>query len=209
MTLAFAATPTVSAGGAGAQPDERWLDLCAGPGGRPRSWPPSPASGRTDRRQRGRPAPGPPGGAGARGRARGRRGACPGRRRTPGRVEEPGAYDRVLVDAPCTGLGALRRRPSPGGAARQGTSRRSRPCSATCSGPPWTPSAPAASWVRHVLPHLAETQLVVKDVLAGRDDVEVLDAAAAVRSIAGTTSRSRTAPTSSSGRTCTGPTRCT
>ncbi|TGJ97032.1 methyltransferase, partial [Actinotalea fermentans ATCC 43279 = JCM 9966 = DSM 3133] len=34
-------------------------------------------------------------------------------------------------------------------------------------------------------PHLAETQLVVKDVLAGRDDVEVLDAAAAVRQIAG------------------------
>lgn len=26
-------------------------------------------------------------------------------------AEEPGAYDRVLVDAPCTGLGALRRRP--------------------------------------------------------------------------------------------------
>ena len=25
--------------------------------------------------------------------------------------DEPGAYDRVLVDAPCTGLGSLRRRP--------------------------------------------------------------------------------------------------
>ena len=85
---------------------------------------------------------------------------------------ESGSFDRILVDAPCTGLGALRRRPEarwrrlpsdlnqlvplqtallaraldlvrPGGVV----------CYATCS------------------PHLAETRAVVDAVLAGRADV--------------------------------------
>ncbi len=34
-------------------------------------------------------------------------------------------------------------------------------------------------------PHLVETQLVVKDVLRRRDDVEVLDTRATVRQVAG------------------------
>jgi 16S rRNA (cytosine967-C5)-methyltransferase len=99
-----------------------------------------------------------------------------------GRTLDTGvAYDRVVVDAPCTGLGALRRRPEarwrrqpsdlegltrlqaellthaldltrPGGVVTY----------ATCS------------------PHLAETRLVVEAVAADRDDVEVLDATAAL-----------------------------
>lgn len=87
---------------------------------------------------------------------------------------EPGSFDRVLVDAPCTGLGALRRRPEsrwrrtaadldvlvplqealltralelvrPGGVVAY----------ATCS------------------PHVRETRDVLDAVLAGRDDVDV------------------------------------
>jgi 16S rRNA (cytosine967-C5)-methyltransferase len=87
---------------------------------------------------------------------------------------EPGSFDRVLVDAPCTGLGALRRRPEsrwrrtpadldglvplqealltralelvrPGGVVAY----------ATCS------------------PHVRETSGVVNAVIAGRDDVDV------------------------------------
>lgn len=91
--------------------------------------------------------------------------------------DEPETYDRVLVDAPCTGLGALRRRPEarwrrqPADLVGLGPLQRdllragieaTRPggviAYATCS------------------PHLSETTFVVRDVLKKRDDVEVLDA---------------------------------
>ncbi len=81
-------------------------------------------------------------------------------------VQEPGRYDRVLLDAPCTGLGALRRRPearwrkSPGDVAEltrlqaaliDSAVRALRPggllCYVTCS------------------PHLAETRVQVGDAL--------------------------------------------
>lgn len=91
--------------------------------------------------------------------------------------DEPETYDRVLVDAPCTGLGALRRRPEarwrrqPSDLVGLGPLQRdlltagieaTRPggviAYATCS------------------PHLSETTFVVRDVVKKRDDVEVLDA---------------------------------
>ncbi|MDN5717199.1 MAG: rRNA small subunit methyltransferase B [Janibacter sp.] len=105
--------------------------------------------------------------------------------------DEPRTYDRVLVDAPCTGLGALRRRPEarwrrqPGDLVGLGPLQRdlltagidaTRPggviAYATCS------------------PHLSETTFVVRDVLKKRDDVEVLDAreqlsAAAIATLTG------------------------
>lgn len=84
---------------------------------------------------------------------------------------EPGGYDRVLLDAPCTGLGALRRRPearwrrSPADLAVLTTLQRELLASALAAVRP-------GGLVAYVTcsPHLAETRLVVADALraAGR-----------------------------------------
>jgi 16S rRNA (cytosine967-C5)-methyltransferase len=86
--------------------DERWLDLCAGPGGKAALLGALAATqgGTLDAVER------------APHRARLTEKACTGLPvtvhtadgREPGL---PGGYDRVLVDVPCSGLGALRRRP--------------------------------------------------------------------------------------------------
>ncbi len=98
--------------------------------------------------------------------------------------DEPGAYDRVLLDAPCTGLGALRRRP-------ESRWRRTPADLATLTGLQRELLDSALDAVRPggvvgyvtCSPHLAETQVVVADVLRRRDDVEMLDAPAVVRDV--------------------------
>jgi 16S rRNA (cytosine967-C5)-methyltransferase len=86
-------------------------------------------------------------------------------------------FDRVLVDAPCTGLGALRRRPearwrkSPMDLATLGPLQRAllhAACDATVSG--------GVIAYATCSPHLAETEFVVSDVLAKRDDLAIIDA---------------------------------
>ena len=92
-------------------------------------------------------------------------------------AEEPGAYARVLVDAPCTGLGALRRRPEarwrrqPADLATLGPLQRDLLRSALDALAPGGVAAYATC-----SPHIAETRFVVTDVLKKRDDVELLDA---------------------------------
>jgi 16S rRNA (cytosine967-C5)-methyltransferase len=89
----------------------------------------------------------------------------------------PGAFGRVLADVPCTGLGALRRRAearwrrSPADVAALGPVQRALLGAALDSAAP-------GGVVAYVTcsPHLAETRDVVTAVLAGRDDVAVLDA---------------------------------
>ncbi|MFG1944589.1 RsmB/NOP family class I SAM-dependent RNA methyltransferase [Nonomuraea sp. NPDC048826] len=89
----------------------------------------------------------------------------------------PGVFDRVMLDAPCTGLGALRRRP-------EARWRRDPSSIAELSGLQRRLLGTALDAVRPggvvayvtCSPHLAETRVVVGDVLARRDDVEQLDA---------------------------------
>ncbi|MBD5787520.1 rRNA small subunit methyltransferase B [Cellulosimicrobium terreum] len=181
VALALAAAPLSTPGGTG----ERWLDLCAGPGGKAAL-------------------------LGALAAQRGARlvanevqphrtrlvtqalaavpaDAVEAVRTGDGRevgTDEPAAYDRVLLDAPCTGLGALRRRP-------ESRWRRTPGDVATLTGLQRDLLASALDAVRPggvvayvtCSPHLAETQVVVSDVLRRRDDVEILDAPAVVRGV--------------------------
>lgn len=149
-------------------PDARWLDLCAGPGGK------AALLAALARRQgaglvAAEVQPHRAGLVAANLRATGGAVIAADGTRPP---FAPGTFDRVLVDAPCTGLGALRRRPEARWRRRPedvpvlvdlqarllaGALDLTRPGGvvlySTCS------------------PVLAETRGVVEAVLAGRDDV--------------------------------------
>jgi 16S rRNA (cytosine967-C5)-methyltransferase len=98
----------------------------------------------------------------------------------------PGAFDRVLADVPCSGLGSLRRRPesrwrrSPGQVAELGPLQRALLSTALDSVRP-------GGVVGYVTcsPYVAETSAVLTDVLAGRTDLEVLDAPALLPEVTG------------------------
>jgi 16S rRNA (cytosine967-C5)-methyltransferase len=91
--------------------------------------------------------------------------------------DEPGTYDRVLVDAPCTGLGALRRRPearwrrTTADIVELGGLQRALLVSAIEATKPGGVIGYATC-----SPHLAETRFVVSDVTKKRQDVEIVDA---------------------------------
>jgi 16S rRNA (cytosine967-C5)-methyltransferase len=101
-------------------------------------------------------------------------------------TDEPGAFDRVLVDVPCTGLGALRRRPEarwrrqPADLAALAPLQRALLASALDAVRP-------GGVVAYVTctPHPAETLAVVDDVLRRRQDVAADDAPALVAAAAG------------------------
>lgn len=180
VTLAFVETPVEGA-------DARWLDMCAGPGGKAallgalaaergsRVVANESQAHRTELVRRSMQAV--------------PRNAVEEIRTGDGReigAEEPGGYDRVLLDAPCTGLGALRRRP-------ESRWRRQPSDLGALTGLQRDLLSSALDAVRPggvvayvtCSPHMAETQVVVDDVLRRRDDVERVDTAAMVRSVAG------------------------
>ncbi|MFD0686958.1 RsmB/NOP family class I SAM-dependent RNA methyltransferase [Actinomadura fibrosa] len=152
--------------------DARWADLCAGPGGKAGLL----SALATERDARLLAADVQPHRAGLVTRAvDDRAGVVVADGTAP--AWRPGAFDRVMVDAPCTGLGALRRRPEarwrrgPEAVAELGQLQRKLLASALDSVRP-------GGVVAYVTcsPHLAETRVVVDDVLRSRDDVERLNA---------------------------------
>ncbi|MCL2090252.1 MAG: rRNA small subunit methyltransferase B [Micrococcales bacterium] len=160
-------------------PDATWLDLCAGPGGKAALLG-ALAAQRGARLVANEVAP-----HRTRLVARAVRALTSVQVRTGDGREvgeaEPGRYDRVLVDAPCTGLGALRRRPesrwrrTPADLAPLGTLQRALLASALRA-------VRVGGVVGYVTcsPHLAETSLVVTDALRAAKkaglDVSVVEA---------------------------------
>ena len=169
VALALASAPL-------AGPDRRWLDLCAGPGGKSALL--AGLAGERGGRllanelqpHRARLVASTVGGAADVVVGDGTRPAW-----------HRASFDRVMVDAPCTGLGALRRRPesrwrrSPEDVERLGPLQRALLRGAL-------DSARSGGLVAYVTcsPHLAETRTVVADVLGERPDVTQLDARAAL-----------------------------
>jgi 16S rRNA (cytosine967-C5)-methyltransferase len=163
-------------------PDRRWLDLCAGPGGKARLLAGLAArdgarlaavDARPHRARLVSAATAVVGSAGVLVAD----GTAPAWR--------PGSFDRVIADVPCSGLGALRRRPearwrkTPADVAALGGLQRRLLASALDAVRP----GGAVAYVT-CSPHVDETRAVVADVLAGRDDVAVLDAPAVLAEVA-------------------------
>lgn len=97
-----------------------------------------------------------------------------------------GDFDRVLVDAPCTGLGVLRRRPEsrwrrvPEDVAGLGKLQRALLANAVAAVRPGGVVAYATC-----SPHLAETEFVVEDLLRKHPELTLLDAVAVATTIPG------------------------
>ncbi|MFI0349737.1 RsmB/NOP family class I SAM-dependent RNA methyltransferase [Actinomadura sp. 9N407] len=173
VALALAETPVEGR-------DELWADLCAGPGGKAGLL----SALATERGARLLAADLQPHRAALVGRSVDHRaGVIAADGTVP--AWRPGTFDRVLLDVPCTGLGALRRRPEarwrrgPEAVAELGPLQRDLLRGALDAVRP-------GGVVAYITcsPHLAETRVVVDDVLRKRDDIERLDSPAALTGIA-------------------------
>ncbi|GAA4482229.1 RsmB/NOP family class I SAM-dependent RNA methyltransferase [Microbacterium panaciterrae] len=99
-------------------------------------------------------------------------------------AERPGRYDRILVDAPCTGLGALRRRPEARWRKTAGDVPELAALQEQLLGAAVDALAPGGLLAYVTCsPHLAETAAVVSTVLRDRADLEELDAREVLRAV--------------------------
>jgi len=176
VALALVAAKPVAAG-------ERWLDLCAGPGGKTALLAAEALRGRAslDANEV------VPARAGLVRKAVASVPLHVEVLEEDGRLlaaDHAGEYDRILLDAPCTGLGALRRRPE----ARWRKTAADVPELAALQ-EQLLAAALGALKPGGILayitcsPHLAETAAVVQTVLRARDDVHELDAREVVRAV--------------------------
>jgi 16S rRNA (cytosine967-C5)-methyltransferase len=162
--------------------DSRWLDLCAGPGGKARLLAGLAAQrgarlvaadARPHRAKLAGDAVAVTGAAAA----VASEGTAPAWRR--------GSFDRVIADVPCSGIGALRRRPearwrkSSDGTDLSALQRRLLGSAIDSARPGGVVAYVTCS------PQVSETSQVVEDVLSGRDDVAVLDAPAVLAEVPG------------------------
>ena len=167
----------------GASGDDRWLDLCAGPGGKARMLAGLAAGARARlmaaelREHRARMVREATG-------VTGRSAVIVADGRTP--AWRQASFSRVIADVPCSGLGALRRRPearwrrTAADIAGLGLLQRALLRTALDSARP-------GGLVGYITcsPHLAETRDVVQAVLAERPGTEVLDAPAVLGEVPG------------------------
>ncbi|MEP9364822.1 transcription antitermination factor NusB [Nocardioides sp. CN2-186] len=174
----------VAATAAVAGRDERWLDLCAGPGGKAALLAALAAERGAllvaSERQVHRAGLVRRALAGAAGVA----GVVAADGTAPPYL--PGAFDRVLVDAPCTGLGALRRRPESRWRRRPEDLEGLVPLQQALVSAALDLTRPGGVVLYATCsPVLAETRGVVESVLASRDDVALESIDLAVPDCAG------------------------
>ncbi len=158
-------------------PDARWLDLCAGPGGKAALL----AGLAAERGAAMLAVERLPGRAGLVRRAlRGADGVLGVVTADGTRPAWPAAtFDRVLVDAPCTGLGALRRRPEARSRRQPSDLETLVPLQRALLEAALDSTRPGGVVLYATCsPVLAETSGVVEAVLASRDDASLGDAAA-------------------------------
>ncbi len=97
-----------------------------------------------------------------------------------------GSFDRVLVDAPCTGLGALRRRPEARWRRRREDLRDLVPLQRALLDRALDLARPGGVVLYATCsPVLAETRDVLGSVLVGRDDMKLGDATSLLTAAAG------------------------
>ena len=101
-------------------------------------------------------------------------------------AEQPESFDRILLDAPCTGLGALRRRPEARWRKQPRDVGELTALQARLFAAAIDALAPGGVLAYVTCsPHVAETRAIVETGVRGRDDVTVVDATASAETIVG------------------------